>query len=168
MLQACMPIKCFRGLQDHCGDYEDLAKPPAPPSPPTSIPPLTSGSVLSADSALSGTGLQDSFVTTHIIDLAGELQLEAAATAKRGYLGWFPTTPVVGMFFLIVFSVHGCWTKALREMQKLVMFLREFTVWGDVNNVRKELETIFEFLLFRSCFTTADVFINTSGSLTVD
>lgn len=88
-----MPIKCFRGLQDHCGDYEDLAKPPAPPppppppSPPTSIPPLTSGSVLSADSALSSTGLQDSFVTTHIIDQAGELQLEAAATAKRGYLG---------------------------------------------------------------------------------
>lgn len=122
MLQACMPIKCFRGLQDHCGDYEDLAKPPAPPSPPTSIPPLTSGSVLSADSALSSTGLQDSFVTTHIIDQTGELQLEAAATAKRGYLGWFPTTLLVGMFFLTVFSVHGCWTKALREMQKLVMF----------------------------------------------
>lgn len=94
-----MPRKCFRGLQDHCGDYEDLAKPPAPPSAPTSIPPLTSGSVLSADSALSSTGLQDSFVTTHIIDQTAELQLEAAATAKRGYLGSFPTTLLVGMFF---------------------------------------------------------------------
>lgn len=57
---------------------------------------------------------------------------------------------------------------ALPETQKLMMFLWEFTNWGDMNNVKKDLENIFMSPLFRSSITTADVFINTSGSLTVD
>lgn len=55
---------------------------------------------------------------------------------------------------------------ALLEMQKLMMFLWEFTLWGDVNNVKKDSENIFMFPLYSS-ITTADVFINPSGSLPV-
>lgn len=43
-----------------------------------------------------------------------------------------------------------------------------FTVWGDVNDVKKDLEILFQFPLFTSSIPTTDVFINTSGSLTAD